>query len=191
MSKEYLLEVKNLSCERNYKLIFDNVSFKLCSGGVVLINGNNGSGKSSILMCISGILEYKGLIKINKKYNDKIGYVGHKNALCEEDTIYEYLTFWKKIYNYKKDFNYVINFFDLRKYLEIPIKFLSFGQKKKLSFLRLQMIKSQIWLLDEPISGLDKRTRSLIINLITKHIEKGGGVIATSHQIINLRKVTS
>ena len=51
------------------------------------------------------------------------------------------------------------------------------------------MIKSQIWLLDEPISGLDKRTRSLIINLITKHIEKGGGVIATSHQIINLRKV--
>ena len=189
MSKEYLLAVKNLSCERNYKLIFNNLSFKLEPGRIILVNGNNGSGKTSLLLCIAGVLPYKGSVKIQKQYDDKIGYVGHKNALNEADTINDYLTHWKKIYDYKDDFNYIINYFNFEKYLETPIRLLSFGQKKKLSFSRLQMIKSKVWLLDEPISGLDKKAKYLILNLIMEHVKYGGGVVATSHQNLKFSKV--
>ncbi len=189
MSKEYLLTVENLSCERNYKLVFSNLSFKLEAGRITLIKGNNGSGKTSLLLCMAGILPYKGNIKIKKKYFDKIGYIGHKNALKETDTVREYLIFWKNIYNYEDNFNYIIDYFNFKRYLDSPIRLLSFGQKKKLSFSRLQMIKSKIWLLDEPISGLDKKTKLLILNLIVKHIDCGGGVIATSHETLRFYKL--
>ena len=182
MKKQSLLEVQNLSCERNYRLLFKNLSFKLLPGKMVIVNGNNGSGKSSLLLCISGVLDFKGKIKIEKKYSNKIGYVGHQNALNESDTITEFLTFWKKVYNYNQNINNIIKNFDLENYKEAPIGFLSFGQKKKLSFARLQMVKSKIWLLDEPLSGLDKKTESLILNLIQEHNNYGGGVVATSHQ---------
>ena len=188
MRKELLLEVRRISCERNYKLIFENISFKLEPGGVIFINGENGSGKTSLLLTLSGVLSFSGDVKIKEKNKNKGGYVGHKNALNEAETVKDFLYFWKRISDFKGDFNYIINYFDLKKILNTPIGFLSFGQKKKLCFSRLQMTKSKIWLLDEPVSGLDKKTKILILKLITNHLESGGGAIITSHQPIKLNK---
>ena len=66
MIKNNLLVVKNLSCERNYKLIFSKLSFILKPGNLVLINGNNGSGKTSLLLTLAGVLNYDGIIKFDK-----------------------------------------------------------------------------------------------------------------------------
>ena len=72
----------------------------------------------------------------------------------------------------------------------MQISMLSFGQKKKLSFSRLKMTNTQLWLLDEPVSsGLDQKTKLLILKLINQHTENGGGVIITSHQNLNLKKI--
>ena len=73
MRKEFLLEVKNLSCERNYKLIFKNISFSLLPGGVIFINGNNGSGKNFTFTALSGVLSFSGKIKIKKNIKIKVG----------------------------------------------------------------------------------------------------------------------
>ena len=182
MKKKYLLEVRNLSCERNYKLLFKKISFKLFPGKLVLINGNNGSGKTSLLLCIAEVLNFKGQLNINLKQDHKLGYVGHLNAANEIETVEDFLIFWKNVYNFVGDIKHIVNYFNLKKYLEQPINLLSFGQKKKLSFARLIMANAKIWLLDEPISGLDTKTKDLILNLIKRHCKDGGGIIATSHQ---------
>ena len=66
---------------------------------------------------------------INQSISD-LGYVGHKNALCENETIGDFVAFWKKIYNFKGNYHCIIENFDLINYIETPISFLSFGQKK-------------------------------------------------------------
>ena len=63
----------------------------------------------------------------------------------------------------------------------MPCEFLSFGQKKILSFIRLLLLESQMWLLDEPFSGLDKKNTNIIIELIRSHNNHGGSVIMTTH----------
>ena len=185
MSKEYLLKVKNLSFFRNNDLIFKQLSFVLCPGELAFIDGENGAGKTSFLLCIANVLtDYTGSISIKNNINN-LGYVGHKNALNEIETVREFFSFWRQVYNYKKNYIHILKYFNLIEFMESPINILSFGQKKKLSFARLIMMKSQIWLLDEPISGLDKKTKRIIIDLIKKHIKKGGGVLVTSHQNLN------
>ena len=181
MNKNYLLKVNKLSCERNYKVIFKELSFTLYPENIVFVDGNNGSGKTSLLLCMANILDYNGKVLV-KKGLDNIGYVGHNNALYESETIFDFITFWKNIYNYKKNYHFILEYFNLSSFIETPIKYLSFGQKKKLSFARLLMMKSKIWLLDEPISGLDKKTKKIILQLIQEQLTEGGGVIATSHQ---------
>ncbi len=188
MSSKFLLEVKDLSCHRNFRLVFKGLSFKLQERSIVIINGKNGSGKTSLLLCIAGVLRYQGEIKIKFNYFNGIGYVGHLNALNELDTVINFLKHWKSVYNFKGDLSNIMSYFNLNKNLDIPINFLSYGQKKILSFARLLMVNSKIWLLDEPISGLDNQAELLILNLIKKHCESGGGVISTSHQIINFKK---
>ncbi len=184
MSEKYLLKVKNLSCERNYRVIFKKLSFILYPRNIIFVEGNNGTGKTSLLLCVANVLSYSGSILV-KDGIDSLGYVGHKDALYETETIFDFLTFWKKIYEYKKNYQYILEYLNLSDLIDTPINFLSFGQKKKLSFARLIMMKSKIWLLDEPISGLDKKTTKIILRLIQEHLMKGGGVLATSHQNLN------
>ncbi len=184
MNKGYLLKVKNLSCERNYKIIFKKLSFILYPENIILVDGENGAGKTSLLLCIADVLAYTGNI-IVKNGIDNLGYVGHKNALYETETIFDFFAFWKNIYNYKKNFKSILEYFNLTDFIDTPIGLLSYGQKKKLSFARLIMMKSKIWLLDEPISGLDRKTKKIILKIIQEHLSKGGGVLATSHQNLN------
>ncbi len=184
MRKKYLLKVENLGCERDYKPIFKKLSFILNPGNIILIDGDNGAGKTSLLLCVANVLSYTGNVYFNNNIST-LGYVGHKSALCENETIKEFLNFWKRIYNFEKKYDYILESFNLESYINTPVSFLSFGQRKKLSFIRLAMIKTKIWLLDEPVSGLDKKTNKIILNLIKKHLTKGGGVLATSHQTLN------
>ena len=150
MSKEYLLKVKNLSCERNYKIIFNKLSFSLYPKNIVFIDGNNGSGKTTLLLCVSNILTYSGEVLI-KKGIDNFGYVGHRNGLYDTQTVDSFFYFWKNIYNYKKSYQTILEYLNLSRIIDAPVSYLSFGQKKKLSFARLIMIKRKIWLLDEPV----------------------------------------
>tara|TARA_E500000331_G_C17201084_1_gene689335 strand:- start:461 stop:1060 length:600 start_codon:yes stop_codon:yes gene_type:complete len=188
MKKRYLLKVRQLCCKRNYRLIFENLSFQLNPGEIILIDGKNGSGKTSLLLSIAGVLSCEGDILFKDSFHKKIGYVGHQNALNEADTVEDFLKYWKNIYNHTSGSETLLEVFELKKYLHYSIHSLSFGQKKKLSFLRLLMIQSKIWLLDEPLSGLDKRNEILILNLLEEHTSNGGGIVLTSHQKLNLDK---
>ncbi len=185
MKKKLLLEVKNIRCERTSISIFKSISFKLYSGELLVITGNNGNGKTTFLHCLAGLLPYKGVLiwKIKRKV---LGYVGHKLALKENETVIEFLEFWAKIYQIKPDVNKIIKLFELEKILFSSIAYLSFGQKKKLAFARLYLLQTKIWLLDEPFAGMDKNNKNLIVNLIKNHNNNKGATIISTHESLNL-----
>ena len=181
MKKKLLLTVTNLSCKRNYINIFNPLFFKLSEGQLLIIKGKNGKGKTTLLHCLAGILPYEGSIKWQQKF-DKIGYVGHKFGLKENETVIDFISFWKEVYNSKICIKETVNFFSISKLLFSPIAFLSYGQKKKLTFVRLFLLNSKVWLLDEPFSGMDEQNRKLIYNMIKSHINKKGIVILSTHE---------
>tara|TARA_Y100001978_G_scaffold199997_1_gene215404 strand:+ start:1461 stop:2054 length:594 start_codon:yes stop_codon:yes gene_type:complete len=187
MKKKSLLNVKNLSCKKEYTTIFSNISFHLYESSVLILKGKNGSGKTTLLHSLAGITKVEGKIAWST-YPNKIGYVGHLNALKLNQTVVDHIKFWQNLYSFKGNMNEIIKKFGLKNQLDIPLKLLSFGQRKKIAFVRLFFAGSNIWLLDEPFSGMDKENRNLVSNLIFDHIKKSGSVIVTSHQAIKLSK---
>ena len=189
MKKKLSLTVTKLSCKRNSINIFTPIFFKVSEGQLLIIKGKNGKGKTTLLHCLAGILPYQGSIKWQNKYH-KIGYVGHKFGLKENETVLDFIRFWKEIYGSKICIDEVANFFSIAKLMFLPIAFLSYGQKKKLTFVRLYLLNSKVWLLDEPFSGLDEQNRKLIYNMIKSHINKKGIVILSTHEkgeVLNIK----
>ena len=189
MKKKLSLTVTKLSCKRNSINIFNPLFFKLSEGQLLIIKGKNGKGKTTLLHCLAGILPYEGSIKWKQKF-DKIGYIGHKFGLKEHETVLDFIRFWKEVYNSKICIEEAVNFFSIAKLLFSPIAFLSYGQKKKLTFVRLYLLNSKVWLLDEPFSGMDEQNRKLIYNMIKSHINKKGMVILSTHEkgkVLNIK----
>ena len=181
MKKKLSLIVNKLSCERNNIKVFQPMSFKVFEGELLIVNGSNGKGKTTLLHCLAGIIPYKGSIKWVKN-NEKIGYVGHKFALKEHDTVEEFIKFWKELYQSELTVEDIIKNFSLAKQFYLPLSYLSFGQKKKLAFVRLYLLNNKIWLLDEPFSGMDSVNKELIANMIKIHVLKKGIVILSTHE---------
>ena len=180
MKKKNYIILKNVSCDRNEINIFSNISFIVNEGSFIIIKGGNGSGKTSLLLGLAVSLSLKGDIIWNKRVNS-VGYVGHKNALKDNEKVIDYINFWRKFYCSplkKKD---LIIKHSLKKILDYPTHLLSYGQKKLLSFIRLKMSNSSVWLLDEPLSGLDNRNKQLVLDNIEEHNENRGATIMTTH----------
>lgn len=181
MLKKKILQVSNLNCKRNYLRVLRNLSFKIHAGEILLVKGKNGSGKTSLLLALAGILPFTGQVNFDIGI-EKIGYVGHKNALRLNETVEQNIDFWMQLYNSDIKTTDLIKKFNLHKVYDLPSHFLSFGQRKKLSFVRLFLLKAKIWLLDEPLTGLDKNNKLFISDMIINQTKNGVGVILTTHE---------
>ena len=190
MKKKLSLIVNKLSCERNNIKVFQPMSFKVFEGELLIVNGSNGKGKTTLLHCLAGIIPYKGSIKWVKN-NEKIGYVGHKFGLKEHDTVEEFIKFWKELYQSELIVEDILKNFSLSKQFYLPLSYLSFGQKKKLAFVRLYLLNNKIWLLDEPFSGMDSVNKELIANMIKIHVLKKGIVILSTHEKGNTLNISN
>ena len=134
--KKQILEVNKLCCDRNYLRILQNLSFKVYAGEILFIKGENGTGKTSLLLAIAGILPSTGNIVFDNDIKN-IGYVGHKNAIRLNETVEQYVSFWKDLYRSDKKIEQIIKFFELQNIYDLPSYFLSFGQKKKTIFYKV------------------------------------------------------
>ena len=180
MKYEPYITVKNLSCSRNYMNVFRNVSLTIYPKSYLVIKGRNGSGKTSLLLGLAGHLSLEGYIKWNSELTT-VGYVGHKTALKENEKVDDYINFWKRFYRSKWNKEDIIKLYSLKKIIDSPTSLLSYGQKKLLSFIRLNMLKSKVWLLDEPLSGLDYNNKQLILEMVEIHNKNGGATVMTTH----------
>lgn len=189
------LTVKNLSCWRNEQALFSGLSLSLFPKNILFLQGENGSGKTSLLRILCGFrLPDEGEITWGDKsvsslsqYFENISYVGHKNGIKEELTVEENLNLMRSMAtasNIKTED--VLKQIGLFKRSDVLARQLSAGQKRKLALARLMMTENSFWVLDEPFTSLDTATVKFFEQLIKQHITRGGMLILTSHHEIDL-----
>ena len=194
-----MLEVSSIYLYRNRKQGFKNFSLNLKNSEIVLLEGENGVGKTSLLNMISGLISPdKGFIKICTKSIIELGaqkkklftYIPDKNCLKDNLSVNENLKNWLKLsdltvnkHNYQK----ALNTFSLYNIQESLVKNLSHGQKKKVALTKLLFSKSKLWLLDEPLNGLDTKTITALKKIMVQHIRKNGSILFSSHVKLDVK----
>jgi heme exporter protein A len=192
------LIVNNLSCQRGYKLLFENLSFELNSGEVLKVSGPNGSGKTSLMKILAGLSSFEtGSIdydetKINsERYNLDFLYLGHLAALSPELSCLENLKYTMCLGNdnLDLDFSDALEKVGLKKFENELVGKLSAGQKKRIALSLLFITQSKVWLLDEPFSALDSKAIKIIETRVEDHCNSGGICILTTHQECNIKNM--
>ena len=189
-----MILVKDLKIERSNKIIFENINLSLGSGTIILLKGKNGSGKTTLLKSIINIIEpsygsifWKGkpLKKNLYDFYSHVTYIGDRTTSLNKLTVIDNISIWKKIFlsKIKKDqIENILQTLKLDIHLNHKVNSLSFGETKKLEFLRLIIENKKIWILDEPLSNLDEESINIIRQTFEDHSSKGGSIIFSSHQ---------
>jgi len=189
-----MILVKDLSIERSNKKIFENVNLSLGSGKIIILKGKNGSGKTTLLKALlnliepsSGAVYWKGKLLKKNLYNflNHVTYIADRTSSLSKLSVQENIKIWKKIFLSNISNSQVENILKTLKldiYLDQKVNSLSFGETKKLEFLRLIIENKKIWILDEPLSNLDNESIDVIAQTFEDHRSKEGSIIFSSHQ---------
>ncbi len=193
-----ILEISNLTKKYSSKqpLVLDGVSLCCSAGDIVGLVGHNGAGKSTLLKCILSMHPYNSgsisvcgmdLAKHSTQVKQNIGFVTDNHAVFLRMTGREYLHFMADIYGVKSGRTERIaeldSIFGLGKNLERLIMHYSHGMKQKVCMMGSLMHKPKLWVLDEPMTGLDPTTMEAIKQYIVQYASLGNAVLFSSHDI--------
>jgi heme exporter protein A len=175
--------------------VFDGIGFDLANGGLLQVRGPNGSGKTSLLRMVCGLLEpAAGSIEWNgrhirtlgEEYHQDLAYIGHLNAVKDELKARENLRFCARLAAVPATdalIGAALREFAFDGLEHLPCKFLSQGQKRRLALARLRLSGTRaVWVLDEPFAALDAAGIEVVRLVIEGHLERGGLVMLTTHQ---------
>lgn len=178
--QECRIAAQELACRRGDRLLFRALSLDLASGDALHVAGANGIGKSSLLRILAGLLRpYAGAVE----HSGAIGLIDERAALDPHLPLGTALAFWQRIDGAAHDAIAQLGLSDL---LDVPVRFLSTGQRKRASLARLIGQSAPIWLLDEPLNGLDTNAARLTEELAAQHCRNGGICVIASHQTFTL-----
>lgn len=180
-----LISAKNIVYERGKQKIIKGVSFLINEKELMYLCGPNGSGKTTLLRLLAKfILPTRGHIKYSE--NKKIGYVGHLSGIKNSLTVLENCKLACASNEIQFNSEYTAHLFDDMgfdlKQMQITLtETLSFGQRKRVAMICLCLRNADIWLLDEPFTGLDACAISYLQTFLDKQLEKGGSIVMASH----------
>ena len=189
-----MLIVKDLSIERLDKKIFENINLSLSPGNITILKGKNGSGKTTLLKAILNLLEpsfgsiyWKGKLLKKNLYDfyNHATYIADTTSSLRKLTIKDNVNIWKKFFISNindAQIETALKTLKLDNYLNKKVGTLSFGETKKLEFLRLIIENKKVWILDEPLSNLDEDSIELMKQTFEDHSSKEGSIIFSSHQ---------
>lgn len=197
MSPSPLLQVESLSCIRDDRELFCELSFQLGTGQVLLLEGKNGSGKTSLLRILCGFREadaghirWRGNPISDRQYHADMAYIGHLDGIKKELTVLENLNL-ALAFGQRGQYTLpeALARVQLAGYQQVLAQALSAGQKRRMSLARLLVTNNHLWILDEPFTSLDKQGIQLTETLMTEHCSRGGLIVLTSHHDLNLTDV--
>lgn len=170
------LTVQDIACRRGDRLLFRGVSFALESGAALQLAGANGIGKSSMIRILAGLMPaFSGTVT----RQGAAALLDERPALDPQLPLASALAFWQRLDG--PDDNQAARI-GLTELMEVPVRYLSTGQKKRAALARLIGQRAPIWLLDEPLNGLDTRGAALMEELAAEHCRDGGICVIASHQ---------
>ncbi|NOI22167.1 cytochrome c biogenesis heme-transporting ATPase CcmA [Vibrio mediterranei] len=189
-----MLEVTKLTAIRDDRVLFENLSFSLQLGDLVQIEGRNGTGKTTLMRIVAGLGDKEdGEIKWNgekiessrEDYHQSLLFLGHQTGVKRDLTAFENLKFYQSIHAPDTSTEQIFSALTqvgLAAREDVPVAQLSAGQQRRVALARLWLSKQPLWILDEPLTAIDKQGVKVLEDLFLNHAEQGGIVLLTTHQ---------
>jgi len=184
----------DLVCVRSERTVFAGLAFEVRAGGALVLVGPNGSGKSSLLRLLAGLarpaagnLIWNGedVAEDAEAHRGRLHYVGHADAVKPVLTVAENLTFWAALRADGDDLGArtvaALDAFGIGRLADVPGRFLSAGQRRRLALARVLAAPATLWLLDEPRTVLDAEAQEMLDAAIARHRDGGGMVVMALH----------
>jgi heme exporter protein A len=186
------LSLHNITCARGDRVLFSGLTLDVARGEALLVRGANGSGKSSLLRLIAGLLRpADGQVDWAEPDGDatlqtQLHYLGHLDALKAAMSVGETLTFWARMLGGKADTSAAVEAWHLETLLDLPCGVLSAGQRRRVALAQLNLTDRPLWLLDEPTGPLDKAGVELVERAIRHHCGAGGIAVIATHRAMDV-----